>query len=76
MCVRAQESATICSTITLSDMSVISNVSFTSAAYMQQTAGEELWVVSVQGKKHTPVFAQGTLSWCECMRLTSNISIS
>jgi hypothetical protein len=61
VCVCAQDKATVCATATLSDMSVLSNTSFISAAYMQQAAGEELWVVSVHGKPQTSVFAQGTL---------------
>jgi hypothetical protein len=57
----AQERGTVCSIVTLSDMSGLSNASFIFAAYMQQAAGEELWAVSVQEKTHTAVFAQGTL---------------
>jgi hypothetical protein len=52
---------TVCSAITLSEMSVSSNPSFISAAYMQQAAGQELWAISVNGKTHEAIFAHGTL---------------
>ena len=61
VCVCSQESAAICSKITLPDVSVLANSSFISAAYMQQAGEEELWIVSVQGKTHTVVVALNTI---------------
>jgi hypothetical protein len=52
---------TVCSAITLSEMSVSSNPSFISAAYMQQAAGQELWAISVNGKTHEAIFSHDTL---------------
>jgi len=60
-CVCSVTKFSVCSDIVLADMSVSATASFISAAYIQQAAGEDLWVVSVSGKVHKAIFAQNTL---------------
>ncbi len=61
VCVCTQNKNSVCSEIVLSEMSLSSTASFISAAYIQQAAGEELWVVSVSGKPHKAILVQSTL---------------
>lgn len=62
VCVCTPTKGSICSKIRLKEIMVSYNPNFLSVAFLQKTAYEEIWVVSVSGKVHEVIVTDNSIS--------------